>query len=819
MQIAEIILPLPLPGTFSYQIPVGMQLAVGYRVIVPFGKRKIYTGVVATLKETTPNDGFQMKEIMDVLDDHPILSMHQLSFIRWISSYYLCTLGDAYNAALPAGLKLTSESFISLQEDAALSFDELTENEIKVLSAIRKKDISTEAITEITGLKSPYQLVKKLKEAQLIDVYEKVKDRYQPKKETRIRLSQKYQNPDALEEIVNSLDAKPKQQDILMQYLQWVPVLEHPAQNKTGISKKSLIDAGLSDASLKTLIKNEILEVWEQKIDRFAATMEIDFDMPQLTAIQTETKQKIENAWKEKDTVLLKGITGSGKTEIYIHLIQNALNSGNQVLLLLPEIALTTQIITRFRRFFGNSFGVYHSRFSDNERAEVYQKCLNGTFNFIIGVRSAVFLPFSKLGLLIVDEEHEPSYKQYDPAPRYHARDAAIYLSQLHQAKVLLGSATPSLESYHNARESKFGYVALNERYDHQPLAEIVFADLLQARKQRRMKGSFTSALFEAVESSILNGKQVILFQNRRGYAPFLQCDDCNEIPKCQHCSVSLTYHIYQNELICHYCGYRRFHDAACTSCGSTAIRSMGVGTEKIEEEIQLLLPDVPTQRMDLDTTRNKNSYQQIIDDFENGNTKILIGTQMVSKGLDFEHVNLVGIFDADRILHYPDFRAHERAFQLITQVSGRSGRKHERGKVIIQTNDPNQTILRQIKEGHLDLFYQNELSERQQFNYPPYTRLIKCYVRHKEKSNALNAAHAFYKMINAQLGDTRTFGPIEPLISKIRNYYIYEILIKLDKKTIDLARVKQFLLLSRDSILVLPANKSVLIHFDVDPL
>lgn len=819
MKIAEVILPLPLPGTFTYQLPEDIEVNPGARVIVPFGKSKIYTGVVASSRQLAKAPDYQIKEILEILDEEPIIAERQLTFIFWVASYYMSALGDTYNAALPAGLKLTSESFISINEDMEVDTETLSDNEMQVLAAIGKNDITTDDIKKITGLKHPYRLIKKMRDARLIDVYEKVKDRYTPKKETRVRLEPKLLVPAALEKLVNSLEKKPKQQDAIMAYLNQVPILENPILNAEGITKKDLIALGVSSSSLKVLSDKGVFEIWKKNIDRFESTMELDFRLPTLTLAQDGAISLIRSAWQVKPCVLLQGVTGSGKTEIYINLIRESLDKGKQVLLLLPEIALTTQIISRFRRYFGDRFGVYHSRFSDNERAEIYQKCLNRSFDFIIGVRSSVFLPFTDLGLIIVDEEHEHSYKQYDPAPRYHARDAAIYLSHLHQAQVLLGSATPSLESYVNALEGKYGFVTLSERYENQPSAKIELVDMVKARKQRRIKGSFSADLLEAIEQSLAVKKQVILFQNRRGYAPYLQCDDCAEIPKCKNCAVSLTYHIYQNELICHYCGYRRYHDTACTACGSTAIRSVGTGTEKLEEELQLLLPEAKIQRMDLDTTRSKYAYQQIIDDFERGKTQILVGTQMVSKGLDFEHVNLVGVFDIDRIINFPDFRSHERAWQLITQVSGRSGRKHQQGRVLIQTNDPTQKIMGYVREHQLEAFYRQELQERFQYGYPPYLRQIRCVIRHKDKAQAAAAAQAYYQQIHQQITANNLLGPIEPLISKIRNYYIYEITIRLEKKKIDLPKVKQFLMACRDSILVLPANKSVLIHFDVDPI
>ncbi|MFT7282740.1 MAG: primosomal protein N' (replication factor Y), partial [Cyclobacteriaceae bacterium] len=614
------------------------------------------------------------------------------------------------------------------------------------------------------------------------------------------------------------LSAKAKQMDVLVHYLQHVNVLEDTASNKTGISKKQLVFS-VSSSSLKTLIKNGYFEEFEQKIDRFNYTSKISTAIPQLSDYQQDKIKEIRGHFSDKNTVLLKGITGSGKTELYMHLIKEQIDRGHFALLLLPEIALTTQIVARFKKVFGDAFAVYHSRFSDNERAEIYQNCLAGKYQFVIGVRSAVFLPFDQLSLIIVDEEHEYSYKQYDPAPRYHARDAAVYLGHLHKAKVLLGSATPSLESYFNAQEEKYGYTIMDRRFEDQPLPEIATVDLKKARKQRKIKGHFTNELLDSIQKTVSSGKQVILFQNQRGYAPFIQCENCANVPKCPNCAVSLTYHIYQNQLICHYCGYKEFMDSNCSSCNQDTLKTMGAGTEQIEEELQIMAPDLRIKRMDLDTTRSKYAYQEIIDSFESGAIDVLIGTQMVSKGLDFEHVELVGVFDADRIIHFPDFRSHERAFQLITQVSGRAGRQHNRGSVMIQTSDPSQPILQHIREGHLDLFYGQELHERRSFKYPPFYRMIKVIIRHKEKEVAYQAAMKYHLLIHQTLGNERLLGPIEPIINRIRNQFIVEIHIKLEKNIKNLQAIKDYLLGSKLSLVALSDYKSVLVHFDVDPL
>ncbi len=821
MHYIEVILPLPLPGVFTYVLKASelKENPVGSRVIVPFGKRKIYTGIIAKVLDGPAPSQYTVREVLEVLDDEPIITGKQLEFITWISKYYMSAIGDVYNSAIPTNLKLSSESYVAILPDVEIEYGDLDDHEYNVIQFLEKNELSSDEIRQITGLKNPYRILKSLRDKGYINLFEKVRDKYVSKKETRVRLSSDFNTEEALDNLTQILEKHQKQLDVIIAYLKKVDVLHDPSLNDRGISRKDLLSAGVSKSSLQTLIRNDIMESWDQVVDRFSFDdLEIR-ESPDLSDLQKLKREEIEKAFHDKQVVLLKGITGSGKTEIYMDLIRDRISKQEQVLYLLPEIALTTQIIKRFRRVFGDRFGIYHSRFSDNERAETYQNCLKGKYDFIIGVRSAIYLPFHHLSMIIIDEEHETSYKQYDPAPRYHARDAAIYLAHLHNAKVLLASATPSLESYHNAREGKYGYVELNERFEAQPLPEIAFADLVRARQQKKLKGSTSAVLLEAIESSLVHGKQVILFQNRRGYAPFIQCNNCQHIPKCPNCSVSLTYHIYQNQLICHYCGFKQYYDPNCQSCNSDKLRTVGVGTEKIEEELGLLMPDVRIKRMDLDTTRSKYAYQQIIDDFESGEIRILIGTQMITKGLDFEHVNLVGVYDADRMIHFPDFRSHERAFQMITQVSGRSGRKYERGKVIIQTSDPDQTLLKHIREGHLDLFYEQELKERANFRYPPFYRLIRIVVRHRDKQTALQGANQLYILIKKDLGDHRTLNPVEPVVSKIRNFYIYEILIKIEKHQVNLSAIKEFLQACRDTLLALPTFKSLLIHFDVDPL
>lgn len=817
----EVILPLPLTGTFTYHLPVehSEQVHVGARVVVPFGKKKIYTGIVQSLHEEAPT-AYQPKEIIEVLDQQPMVQEIQLRFFNWMSKYYICTEGEVMNAALPAALKLSSESFVSINPDIEPDDLQLEPREWELLSVLKTNDLTLKNVSEVLGIKHPQRVLKKLSDQGFIDLFEKVKDRYQPRKIKKIRLSDTLVEQEGLlEGVLNELESKPKQQDVLLAYLREVPILDDPGKNTQGISKASLIADDISTSSLKTLIKNGILVEWQETISRIPSGTEGPERIFKLSQEQEASRRKVKASFEKTQTVLLHGVTGSGKTEIYIELIREQLQQGKQVLYLLPEIALTTQILARMHRVFGDRFGVYHSRYSDNERVEVWKKVLNRDYDFVLGVRSAVFLPFSELGLVIVDEEHEPSYKQFEPAPRYHARDSVIYLATLHEAKVLLGTATPSLETYQNALDGKYGKVELNKRFGSGFAPTMEFANVNRERKQRKLKGNFTSKLVENITESLDRKEQVILFQNRRGYASYITCDNCTSIPKCPNCAVSLTYHQFNNKLVCHYCGYNQAMYSDCLHCGSKELRNVGFGTEELEEEIKLLFPQAIVQRMDLDTTRSKYGYQRIIEEFETGNIDILVGTQMVSKGLDFDRVNLVGIFDTDRMIHFPDFRSHERAYHLITQVSGRAGRKSKGGKVIVQTNDPDQELLRRARNDNYEAFFQWEIKEREHFFYPPFSRMIRITFKHREKQVSLQAANFFAADLRKNLGNQRMIGPVEPLIGKIRNMYLHEITLKIEKQGINLPAIKEYLR-SVDLIMKqMPAFKTIVIVFDVDPI
>ncbi|MDH5366066.1 MAG: primosomal protein N' [Cyclobacteriaceae bacterium] len=820
---ANIILPIPLPKSFTYRIPVDMEkdLLIGSRVIVPFGRRKILTGIVLLIHSSPPQN-YEARYILDVLDHSPIMTGNQLELIQWIASYYMCTVGEVMNIALPTGLKISSESKVQLHPHFKLDNEEtpLTEKEGILISTLKQQEALTyEDISQLLGVKTIHPVIKSLIQKEAIILFEEVKEKYKPKIESRFRLTEKYaKNESLLEELFRSLEKKPKQTDILLKYLQLVSVFKNSNENIEGLPKSIIKSNSLSHSSLKTLEKNGVFEVFDKIISRFNDIPDnIDHDF-QLSDDQTYAKDEILSGFNKNKTVLLHGVTGSGKTEIYISLIQDALEGGNQVLYLLPEIALTTQIVTRLRKVFGSKMGVYHSKFSDNERVEVWNGVLSGKFSLVVGVRSSVFLPFDNLGLIIVDEEHENSYKQYEPAPRYNARDVAIYMAQAQHSKVLLGSATPSIESYHNTKTEKYQLVELNNRYGEAKLPKIVLVDTLKEKKRKTLKNDFTSVLVNSVEQRITDHEQAIIFQNRRGYSPYVNCDTCGWIPKCENCSVSLTYHLYKNELSCHYCGHKAPVSTHCGACESTKIITVGYGTEKLEEDLQLIFPDINIQRMDLDTTRNKYSYQRIIDAFEKGEIDVLVGTQMVTKGLDFDKVSLVGVLDIDRMLHFPDFRSLERTFQLVTQVSGRAGRRKKQGEVVIQTNNTEQPILKLIVNNDYQKLYDSEIIERQKFNYPPFYRLISITIKNKEKKICHETAYKLVNLLIAKLGKTRILGPEEPVINKIRNQFIMKILVKLEKDKVALGKAKIIVKEISETLLQERNLKSSRVILDVDP-
>jgi primosomal protein N' (replication factor Y) (superfamily II helicase) len=822
---AEILLPVPIPKLFTYRVPADFNDLVlpGQRAIVPFGERKILTGVILDLHHDPPKD-YEAKYILELLDTLPSLSAVQFKFFEWIAAYYVCSMGEVLNAALPSGLKLSSESKVQLNPafDPDESDQPFSEKELILIRHLKHQTLEYSEISKILDVKNVYNILKSLVKKEAIILFEEVKEKYKPKTEKRVRLSEAYVSHEALELLFEKMAAKPKQEAIVLRYLQLVPVLNSKTSNKTGCTKKELLhEKEISEASLGTLIKNEILEEFETVVSRFATESQehVTGAAIPLSVDQQHAYNEILSLFASKQTTLLHGITGSGKTEIYINLIRQALEAGTQVLYLLPEIALTTQIVQRLKKVFGGTLGVYHSKFSDNERVEVWNGVLNGNFKFVVGVRSSVFLPFDNLGLVIVDEEHEPSYKQQEPAPRYNARDTAIMLSQLHHAKTLLGSATPSVESFYNARQGRYGYVPLLKRFGESTLPTIRIADMGIERKQKTIKGEFSGFLLNQIQETLDRKEQVIIFQNRRGYSPVLSCEDCGWVPQCVNCAVSLTYHQFRNSLVCHYCGYRQTLPSTCSSCSSSRLKTVGYGTEKLEEELNIYFPDHTIRRMDLDTTRTKSGYETLIDEFEKGDTQILVGTQMVTKGLDFDKVSLVGIFNADRMIHFPDFRSYERAFQLITQVSGRAGRRETPGTVIIQTSSPTHPLLQMILHHDTERFYSKEMQDRQLHGYPPFTRLIDITVKHIDKKSAAGSAAVLAGQLREKLSGIRILGPAEPVIGKIRNQYLMTILLKIPKGTTDLPATKKIISSLIEHLQTEKEHRNTRFVVDVDPL
>ncbi len=818
---ADVILPVPVPRLFTYRISREMapDIAAGARVVVQFGKGRVLTAVVVNIHDTPPL-AYNARYILELLDQKPLITPQQLELFKWMSEYYMCAIGEVMNVALPSGLKISNQSKVQINPD--FDYPELlTPEETFLVDEIRKHGMLTyEEIGRITEKKNITGLIKSLIGKRAVIIFEEIKEKYQPKTVAKIKLTDTYADPSVLEQLVNSLEKTPKQLDVILRYLSYIPVFNNPGLNVKGLEKSVFTQSSsLSGSALTTLIKKGVFEQFEVRVSRIADAASENLQEIKLSTGQQKASEEIHHLFREKSVVLLHGITGSGKTEVFIDLIAQALKSDVQVLYLLPEIALTTQIVSRLQKVFGNRMGIYHSRFSDNERVEVWKGVVEGRFQFVIGVRSAVFLPFDNLGLIIVDEEHENSYKQFDPAPRYNARDVAVMLGFMHKAKVLLGSATPSLESYYNAQSGQYGLVSMTERYGEASLPEFVIIDMKKERKQKTLKEEFSSVLLEAIRTNLKNGEQSILFQNRRGYAPWLQCEDCDWISECLNCDVTLTYHMREAELRCHYCGHRETIPRTCPHCGSARVKTMGYGTERIESQLELLVPEARIQRMDLDTTRSKNAYTDIIRNFEENKTDVLVGTQMVTKGLDFDNVSMVGIFDVDRLINFPEFRATEKAFQLLTQVSGRAGRRAKtRGRVLIQTSNPGHELLQWVIAGDYQTMYRSEIVERANFGYPPYTRLIKLTVRHEDASVALESARALADILTEQLGKTRVLGPEAPLVDRVRNRFLFDILIKLEREKVNFRAVKSLIQESINEILADKTKKHIQIIADVDP-
>ncbi len=811
----DVIIPLKLEQSYTYSLPIHLQneVKVGSRVVVQFGAKKVYTGIVKNIHEIQPEH--KTKEVLDALDKNPIITPTQLKLYHWIADYYVCSIGEVLSVALPSGFKLGSESKVQLNPHFERDTFALNSKEQQILDVLEEKDnLSYTEIGELLGIKVPYPYIKGLVEKEAILLFEEVKDKFIAKTEKHLFLGSK------VTKVTDLLDEyKSKQLIAIQMFLRLTHFKLGEEYQNTGISRKELVKKGASDSSLKTLIKKGIFVQKDITLSRFSANQ--DTFEPQkisLSEVQSNARDSIIKQFEEKPAVLLHGVTGSGKTEIYIDLIQKTLAKGKQVLFLLPEIALTTQIVQRLQKVFGNEMGVYHSKFSSNERVETWKGVIDGRFQFVVGVRSSIFLPFDNLGLIIIDEEHESSYKQHDPAPYYQAKNTALVLGHFLKAPVLLGSATPSVESYYHALEGKWGLVSITQRFGKAQLPKIIPVDI-QKEKITPNNYDFSKSLIEALETCLEREEQAILFQNRRGYAPFLMCEDCGHIPKCQDCDVSLTYHLHSQELCCHYCGHIEKNTVqTCGSCGSSKVKMMGQGTEKVEDELNLMFPKARMQRMDLDTTRKKNAYQNIIDKFAKKEVDFLIGTQMISKGLDFDSVNTVAVFDFDRMVNFPDFRAQERTFQMMTQVSGRAGRRGTQGKVLIQTKDVRQEILEKIQDGNYRAFYDDEILERALFRYPPFTRLIRIMIKHESQASARNSAQWFAKLLLIKLTKEQVLGPQEPIVNKIRNKYLQEIMLKIDKDDAQLKDIKNIIQKTANYLNQQQTHKKTQFTIDVDP-
>lgn len=819
-KFVDVILPLPLQASFTYALPPEMdgQVQIGCRVVVSFGRKKFYTGIVRNVHYLKPQE-YEVKEVSAVLDEHPILLPLQFQFWEWLADYYLCTQGDVYKAALPSGLKLESETVVEYNPDFEAT-EPLSEREQKVLDLLAVEPEQTVTrLEKESGLKNILAVVKSLLEKDALFVKEELKRTYKPKTETRVRLTEAARNERRLHFFFDELQRRaPKQLDLLMKYIELSGCLG--GREAKEVSKSELLKrSGATPAVFSGLVDKGVFEVYQQEVGRLETVSQAVMSLNELNVHQQRAFDEIRASFRVKNVCLLHGVTSSGKTEIYIHLIDEAVRQGKQVLYLLPEIALTTQITERLKRVFGSRLGIYHSKFPDAERVEVWQKQLSHEpYDIILGVRSSLFLPFQRLGLVIVDEEHENTYKQQDPAPRYHARNAAIVLASMCGAKTLLGTATPSVESWYNATEGgKYALVELKERYKEIQLPEIIPVDIKELQRKKRMNGPFSPLLLQYVREALEQKEQVILFQNRRGFAPMIECHTCGWVPKCKNCDVSLTYHKGLNQLTCHYCGYTQPVPRQCPACEGVDLRNRGFGTEKIEDDVKAIFPEARVARMDLDTTRTRTAYERIIHDFQQGRTDILIGTQMVSKGLDFDHVSVVGILNADTMMNYPDFRAYERAFQLMAQVAGRAGRKNKRGRVVLQTKSIDHPIIPQVMYNDFEGMVAGQLVERQLFRYPPYYRLVYVYLKHRNEQLLDVMAQTMAAKLRAVFG-ARVLGPDKPPVARIQTLFIRKIVLKIETNA-PMARARQLLVQVQQEMVAEDRFKSLIVYYDVDPM
>jgi primosomal protein N' (replication factor Y) (superfamily II helicase) len=811
----NVILPIPLEKLFTYRISESDAevLQPGIRVAVPFGKSKIYTALVYEV-HTNPPVIYEAKDIHKILDEQPVVNPKQLRHWQWIADYYMCTLGEVFRSAMPSAFLLESETLIIRNERADINENDLKDDEFLVFEALQYQSmLKVHEVSAIVDRKNVLPILNRLLEKNVILLKDEIYERYKPKYIRYVKLGAAYRSEDMLEELLESLTRAPKQSQVVLSLFQL------QATDKKPIKISDLENvSGTSKAVIKALIDKGILEEYHIQTDR--VTYEGSggsFDLKSLNEYQQKALDDVLRSFDNEKVTLLHGVTSSGKTEVYVKLIEDCINTGKQSLYLLPEIALTTQLISRLQEYFGEKISVYHSKYSVHERVEVWNNVLakRAKAQIVIGARSAMFLPYSNLGLIIVDEEHEGSFKQFDPAPRYHARDAAIVLSNLHRSNILLGSATPSIESYNNSQTGKYGYAHINIRYGNVLMPDIELVDIKEQTRKRRMKGHFSERLMEEISETLDNGEQVILFQNRRGFAPIVECTTCGHSPQCPNCDVSLTYHQYKKQLRCHYCSHHVALPESCEACGSATLDTKGFGTEQVEQELKTLFPRANVGRMDLDTTRGKHGYEKIINAFEQQELDVLVGTQMLTKGLDFRNVNLVGIMNADSLLNFPDYRAHERSFQLLTQVSGRAGRTKKRGKVIIQSYNPYHQILKQVSNNDYEEMFKEQLYEREQFLYPPVNRIIKITFKHKDYNRLNEASEWFAKSLRNVFG-SGILGPEYPPIARIRNQYLKNVMVKVPLKQ-SLTQTKNSIKRIHRSFNAISQFKSVRVIYNVD--
>ncbi len=811
----QVVLPLLLAKAYTYYVPEEWLSMVqfGVRVEVQFGKNRHYTGLVVDITREPPEE-YQAKPILAVIDENPILRAEQVRFWQWLADYYCCSIGEVMNAALPANLKLNSETQITLSPLFDGNMGGLGDSEFLVTEALTMQETLTmEAVRQILNRKTVYPVIRRLLDKKIIYLQEDLQERYRPKRVRCVRWQPPYADEPETQASAFDLAARSaRQTEVLLALIQLER--QQPFVTQSALLKK----AGASHAVLNALEKKGILERYDREISRLGGYEEETIEAGELSALQQNALAELRAQLAEREVVLLHGVTGSGKTRLYLTMIQEALDRGEQALYLVPEIALTSQLTERLQKFFGDQLAVYHSRLGDQERVELWHAILQGKRNLAVGARSALFLPFRRLRLVVVDEEHDSSYKQQDPAPRYHARDAAIYYARQWGAKTLLGTATPSLESYFNVRRGKYGLVEMKERYGGLQLPEIQVIDAKKALQKNEWQSHFTKELIEAMRATLDRGEQVILFQNRRGFAPTYRCNNCDWQAACVNCDVSLTYHRQHQALKCHYCGYQRSVPVECPACGQQALMIVGFGTQRIEEELKIYLPEAKIGRLDFDSVKGKRGHSKIIHEFETGHIEVLVGTQMITKGLDFERVGLVGVLSADHILHFPDFRSTERGFQLMTQVAGRAGRKHRRGLVLIQAFHVGHPVLKDVLDGDFQRFFRRELHERQAFGYPPYFRIIRVQLRHKQAERVNQAGRLYDKFIRPALGD-RITGPGIPPVGRVRGYFLLDFLVKLEKNAQAIHRAKEILADAAAKLKRQEGLSTVRIVIDVDPV